>query len=82
MQWIQNNKRFLPSGFALIAVVVFWIVGAAGGIGFLHDAESAMAMLAGLYLMLAVVAASIIVTVLALMDLAHVTSARKQRTVA
>ncbi|WP_026531503.1 hypothetical protein [Arthrobacter sp. H41] len=82
MQWIKKNKRFVPSAFALTTVVVFWIVGAAGGMGFLHDAESAMAMLAGLYLMLGVVAVSIIVTVLALMDLAHVTSDRKQRTVA
>ncbi|MBG6218232.1 heme/copper-type cytochrome/quinol oxidase subunit 2 [Arthrobacter sp. CAN_A6] len=67
----------MPSAFALTAVIVFWIVGAAGGIGFLHDAESAMAMLTGLHLMLAVVAVSIIVTVLALMDLVHITTARK-----
>ncbi|MBG6182413.1 putative membrane channel-forming protein YqfA (hemolysin III family) [Arthrobacter sp. CAN_A214] len=67
----------MPPAFALTAVVVFWIVGAAGGMGFLHDAQSAMDMLTGLYLMLAVVAVSLIVTVLALMDLAHITSARR-----
>ncbi|THJ67478.1 hypothetical protein E8P82_05115 [Arthrobacter echini] len=68
-QWLKDNRTALPSVLALLGVAVFWVVGAFGGISFLHDATSPMAMLTGLYLMLVAVAASIIVAVLALTDL-------------
>ncbi len=69
MQWLKENRASIPSAVALLVVVVFWIVAAAGGLGLLHDASSPMAMLTGLYLMLALVAVSIIVAVLAATDL-------------
>ncbi|MCU1632490.1 MAG: hypothetical protein JWM61_1142, partial [Micrococcaceae bacterium] len=43
-----------------------WVVGAIGGIGYLSEASSPMAMLTELYVGLASVAASIIVATLAL----------------
>ncbi|WDF35067.1 hypothetical protein PTW37_16310 (plasmid) [Arthrobacter agilis] len=69
VQWLRNNKSALPSMAALLAVAVFWVVGAVGGIGFLAEASSPMSMLVGLYVMLAGVAVSIIVATLALNDL-------------
>ncbi|MEG9247821.1 hypothetical protein V6S67_06975 [Arthrobacter sp. Soc17.1.1.1] len=68
-QWLKNNRGALPSIVALAGVALFWVVGAVGGIGFLHDASSPMAMLTGLYVMLAAVAVSIIIATLALTDL-------------
>ncbi|WP_459310597.1 hypothetical protein [Arthrobacter sp. MDT2-2] len=53
----------------MLAVVVLWVVGVVGGIGFLADASSPMVMLIGLYIMLAGVAVSIIVATLAVNDL-------------
>ncbi len=70
-QWLKDNRKALPSVVALLGVAVFWIVGAVSGIGYLRDVSSPMAMLTGLYLMLAAVAASIVVAVLALTDLAR-----------
>lgn len=69
MQWLRNNKAALPSMIALLGVAVFWVVGLVGGIGYLADASSPMAMLTGLYLMLAAVAVSIIIAILAFNDL-------------
>ncbi|MHA7190758.1 hypothetical protein ACX80N_10750 [Arthrobacter sp. MDT2-16] len=68
-QWLKDNGGALPSIAALVGVALFWVVGAVGGIGFLRDASSPMAMLAGLYVMLAAVAVSIIIAILALTDL-------------
>lgn len=68
-QWLKDNRGALPSILALGAVAVFWVVGAIGGIGYLSEASSPMAMLTELYVGLASVAASIIVATLALNDL-------------
>jgi hypothetical protein len=54
---------------ALLGVVAFWAVGAVDGIGFMHDAHSPLALLTGLYVMLAVVSVSIIIATLALTNL-------------
>jgi hypothetical protein len=69
VQWLRDNKSALPSMAVLLAVTVFWVVGAVGGIDFLTEASSPMSMLVGLYVMLAGVAVSIIVATLALNDL-------------
>lgn len=69
MQWIKDNRAALPSMAALLGVAVFWTVGAVGGIDFLAEASSPMAMLTGLYVMLVAVAVSIIIATLALNDL-------------
>ncbi|MBG6226693.1 hypothetical protein IWX63_003295 [Arthrobacter sp. CAN_A2] len=69
--WLKNHRDALPSLVAVIAVALFWVVGAVGGIRFLADASSPMAMLTGLYVGLAAVAVSIIITTLALNDLAR-----------
>ena len=61
----------MPSLIALVGLAVFWAVGAVGGIGFLADASSPMAMLTGLYMMLAAVAVSVIIATLALTDLSR-----------
>jgi hypothetical protein len=65
----RDSMGALPSIAALLAVAVLWVVGVVNGIGFLVDAGSPMVMLTGLYVMLAGVAVSIIVTTLALNDL-------------
>jgi hypothetical protein len=70
-QWLKDHRGALPSIFAVLAVVVFWVVGAIGGTRFLADASSPMAMLTGLYVGLAAVAVSIIMATLALNDLAR-----------
>lgn len=54
--WLKNNERALPPIIAVVAVAAFWVVGAIGGIGYLADASSPMALLTGLYIGLAVVA--------------------------
>jgi hypothetical protein len=69
VQWLRDNKSALPSMAVLLAVAVFWVVGAVGGISFLAEASSPMTMLVGLYVMLAGVAVSIIIATLALNDL-------------
>lgn len=68
-QWFREHRGALPSIAALLAVVALWVVGAIGGIGFLAEANSPMAMLVGLYGGLAVVAVSIIIATLAINDL-------------
>lgn len=67
--WLKDNQGALPSIIAVIAVTLFWVVGAIGGIRFLADASSPMAMLTGLYIGLAAVAVLIIITTLAVNDL-------------
>lgn len=77
--WLKDNRAALPSIIALLGVAVFWVVGAVGGIGFLREASSPMAMLAGLYVMLAAVAVSIIIATLALTDVTRRLSRRHPR---
>ena len=61
MQWLKDNKAALPSMIALLGVATLWIVGVVGGVGYLADSSSPMAMLTGLYVMLAAaIAVSII----------------------
>jgi hypothetical protein len=67
--WFREHRGAFPSIVALLAVAVLWVAGAIGGIGFLAEASSPMAMLTGLYVGLAVVAVSIIIATLALNDL-------------
>ncbi|WP_162149356.1 hypothetical protein [Arthrobacter sp. Br18] len=50
---------------------VFWTVGLLGGLSVLDEAQSGVRMLMGLYLMLALVALSIILTVFAGNDIAN-----------
>ncbi|WP_394251989.1 hypothetical protein [Arthrobacter pityocampae] len=69
--WLSHNRDALPSITAVIAVALFWVTGAVGGIRYLADASTPMAMLTGLYLGLAAVAVSIIIATLALNDLAR-----------
>ncbi|WP_434995236.1 hypothetical protein [Arthrobacter sp. Ld5] len=68
--WLKDNRGALPSIIAVIAVTVFWAVGGIGEIRYLADASSFMALLTGLYIVLAAMAVSIIITTLALTDLA------------
>ncbi|WP_146069574.1 hypothetical protein [Arthrobacter sp. B0490] len=68
--WLKDHRGALPSVAAVLAVAALWVVGAIGGIGFMADASSPMAMLTGLYVGLAAVAVSIIIATLALNDLA------------
>lgn len=69
--WLKEHRGALPSLTAVLAVAMFWVIGAIGGSGFLADASSPMRMLTGLYVGLAAVAVSIIITILALNDLAR-----------
>ena len=68
-QWLKDNRGALPSLLALAVVAVFWAVGVVGGLQYLEDAASPMALLTGLYAGLAAVAVSIIVATLAVSDL-------------
>jgi hypothetical protein len=70
-RWIARHRETIPSLGALTGVAMFWSVGLVGGISYLHGASSPMAMLGGLYIMLAAVALSIVVTTAALSRLAH-----------
>ncbi|MDQ0734655.1 hypothetical protein [Arthrobacter agilis] len=69
-RWLRDNRAALPSMVALLAGAALWVVGVVGGLGYLSQASSPMAMLTGLSIGLAAVAASIIVAILALIDLA------------
>lgn len=79
MQWLRKNKTSIPAYMALLAVASFWVAGGVGALDLLGEARSPMAMLTGLYLMLALVAVSIIITVLALTDLTRRASDSKRR---
>lgn len=67
--WLKDNPAAWPSIGALTAVAVFWTVGLLGGLSVLHNGRSPMMTLISLYLMLALVAFSIIVGILAATDL-------------
>ncbi len=77
--WLKGNRVALPSLIALAGVAAFWAVGVIGGISFLTNASSLMTTLTGLYVMLAAVAVSIIITTLALTDLARRFSRQRGR---
>ncbi|BBE24239.1 hypothetical protein MN0502_31220 [Arthrobacter sp. MN05-02] len=78
-RWIRNHRGALPSILALVVVAASWVFGAAIATDYLAGADSPMAMLSGLYLGLAAGAVSIIVTTLALNDLASRYSRPRRR---
>ncbi|WP_051427456.1 hypothetical protein [Arthrobacter sp. H20] len=76
-RWLRANRDWLPAVVVLACVVAFWSVGLVGGLAMLRGAQSPMATLIGLYFMLALIAISITVTVLAASDLTRRITARK-----
>ena len=67
--WLRANPGSLPSLVALAAVAAFWIFWLLGGLSALHNTETPMGTLVSFYLVLALVAFSIIVAILAASDL-------------
>lgn len=76
-RWLGTNRDWLPAVVVLACVAVFWAVGLVGGLAMLHGAHSPMATLIGLYFMLALIALSIAVAVLAASDLVRRFTARR-----
>ena len=77
-RWLRANRDWLPAAVALACVAAFWSVGLVGGLAMLREAQSPMATLVGLYFMLALIAISITVTVLAGSDLTRRIAARRK----
>ena len=63
--WWGVHRAAVPALVALLIIVVAWTVGAYGGLGYLQDASSPMAILGGLYLMLAGMGVSVVIAVVA-----------------
>jgi uncharacterized membrane protein len=78
MKWLREHRSSIPAAVALGAVLLFWLIGALGGLGLLHEAQSPMAMLAGLYLMLVLLAVSIVIAALSVLDLSRRAAARRR----
>ena len=78
-RWLRANRDWLPAVVVLACVVAFWTVGLVGGLAMLREAQSPMATLIGLYFMLALIAISITVAVLAASDLTRRIATRKKR---
>lgn len=57
----RRQPAVIAAAAALLACVLFWVVGLSGGLAFLHRATDPMAALLGLYGMLGAVAVSIVV---------------------
>lgn len=76
-RWMQANRDWLPSVAVLVGVVAFWFIGLVGGLAMLREAQSPMATLVGLYFMLALIAISITVAILAASDLVRRLAARR-----
>ncbi|GAA1116718.1 hypothetical protein [Arthrobacter flavus] len=77
-RWLRANRDWLPAVVVLACVVAFWIVGLVGGLAMLREAQSPMATLIGLYFMLALIAVSIAVAVLAASDLTRRIATRRK----
>ncbi|GAA1113904.1 hypothetical protein [Arthrobacter flavus] len=60
--WLAVHRGVTPSLLALFFGATFWALGATGGISYLHDASFPTAVLGGLYVVLAAIALSIIIT--------------------
>lgn len=75
--WLSTNRDWVPAVVVLACVAVFWSVGLVGGLAMLRGAHSPMATLMGLYFMLALIALSIAVAVLAASDLVRHFVARR-----
>ncbi|TKV28706.1 hypothetical protein FDK12_08655 [Arthrobacter sp. NamB2] len=67
------------AGYALAGVGIFWAVGLLGGLRILHLATSPMAILVLLYVMLAVVALSLVVAAAAVAQLGRQAAERRRR---
>lgn len=65
-QWWKKHRTVVPALGVLLTVLMLWGVGTAGGVRYLHDAPSPLAMLGGLYVMLVAVALTVIIVVAAL----------------
>lgn len=76
-RWAREHHEAIVPLVALGLVAGFWAVGLVGGLNYLHSASSLITMIGGLYVMLAAVALSIIVTTAALSRLAHHFSRRR-----
>ncbi|MBG6180943.1 hypothetical protein [Arthrobacter sp. CAN_A1] len=76
-RWLRANRDWLPAVLVLAGVAAFWSIGLVGGLAMLREAQSPMATLVGLYFMLALIAISITVAVLAASDLARRIAARR-----
>ena len=64
-EWLGVHRAAVPALVVLLVIVVVWTVGAYGGLGYLRDASSPMAILGGLYLMLAGMGVSVVIAVVA-----------------
>lgn len=64
-RWVRRRRAAIAPLIALSIVAGFWIIGLSGGIRYLHAASSPLTMLAGLYIMLAAIALSIIIIITA-----------------
>ncbi|BBE21673.1 hypothetical protein MN0502_05560 [Arthrobacter sp. MN05-02] len=67
------------AAYALAGVGVFWAVGLLGGLRILHTASSPMTTLVLLYVMLAVVALSLVVAAAAFAELGRQAAERRRR---
>lgn len=67
------------AAYALAGVGIFWAVGLLGGLRILHTATSPMAILVLLYVMLAVVALSFIITAAAVAEMSRQAAERRRR---
>ena len=88
-QWQSVLERFARlmgldrgrrrAGCALAAVALFWVVGLLGGLQVLHGAASPLTTLVLLYVMLALVVLSFVVTAAAVMELWRQSARRRRR---
>lgn len=76
MGFDRGRKR---AACALAGVGVFWAVGLLGGLRILHGASSPMTTLVLLYVMLAVVALSLVIAAAAVAELGRQAAERRRR---
>ncbi|MUK02513.1 hypothetical protein GM708_11620 [Vibrio cholerae] len=67
------------AAYALAGVGIFWAAGLFGGLRILHSASSPMTTLVLLYVMLAVVALSLVIAAAAIAELGRQTVQRRRR---
>ncbi len=76
MGFDRGHRR---AAYALLGVGAFWAVGLFGGLRILHTASSPMTTLVLLYVMLAVVALSLVVAAAAVAELGRQAAQRRRR---
>ncbi|OUM45611.1 hypothetical protein [Arthrobacter sedimenti] len=76
MGFNRGRKR---AAYALAGVGIFWAVGLLGGLRILHTAASPMTILVLLYVMLAIVALSLVIAAAAVAELGRQTAERRRR---